>query len=50
MISATYNALKKLAGNVDVLLINLSRGVEQMESLRFDPISPSVILNVRKPD
>ena len=50
MISATHQALKKLAGNVDVLLISLSRGVEQMESLRFDAISPSVILGVRKPD
>lgn len=49
MISATYAVMKRLAGTVDVLLMNLSRGVEQLESLRFEAINPSVLLRVRKP-
>lgn len=49
MISATYQTLKRLAGPVDVLLMNLSRGVEQLESLRFEAINPTVLLRVIKP-
>ncbi len=47
MISATYAVLKRL-GTVDVLLMNLSRGVEQLESLRFEAVNPTVLLRVRK--
>jgi len=47
MISATYAVLKRL-GPVDVLLMNLSRGVEQLESLRFEAVNPTVLLRVRK--
>src|SRR5262249_31898240 len=36
MLSATYAVLKRLAGSAEVLLVNLSRGVEQLESLRFE--------------
>lgn len=49
MLSATYAVLKRLAGSVDVLLMNLSRGVEQMESLRFEAVNPTFLLRVRKP-
>ena len=49
MISATYAVLKRLATNVDVLLMNLSRGVEQLESLRFEAVNPTVLLRVKKP-
>jgi precorrin-6Y C5,15-methyltransferase (decarboxylating) len=49
MLSATYAVLKRLAGTVDVLLMNLSRGVEQMESLRFEAVNPTFLLRVRKP-
>ena len=49
MISATYAVLKRLAGPVDVLLVNLARGVEQLESLRFEAVNPTVLLRVRKP-
>jgi len=49
MITATYQVLKRLAPSVDVLLMNLARGVEQLESLRFEAVNPSVILRVRKP-
>jgi precorrin-6Y C5,15-methyltransferase (decarboxylating) len=48
MISATYAVLKRLAPAVDVLLMNLSRGVEQLESLRFEAVNPTVLLRVRK--
>lgn len=49
MISATYAVMKRLAPPVDVLLMNLARGVEQMESLRFEAVNPTVLLRVRKP-
>ncbi|MBA4189332.1 MAG: cobalamin biosynthesis bifunctional protein CbiET [Planctomycetaceae bacterium] len=48
MISSTYAVLKRLAGRVDVLLMNLARGVEQLESLRFEAINPTVLLRVEK--
>lgn len=48
MISATYAVLKRLGGRVDVLLMNLARGVEQLESLRFEAINPTVLLRVEK--
>jgi len=48
MISATYAVLKRLATTVDVLLMNMSRGVEQLESLRFEAINPTVLLRVVK--
>ena len=49
MISATYGIMKRLGGTVDVLLMNLARGVDQLESLRFEAVNPSVLLRVRKP-
>jgi precorrin-6B C5,15-methyltransferase / cobalt-precorrin-6B C5,C15-methyltransferase len=49
MISTTYGVLKRLGGTVDVLLMNLARGVEQLESLRFEAVNPTVLLRVRKP-
>lgn len=48
MISSTYAVLKRLGGHVDVLLMNLARGVEQLESLRFEAINPTVLLRVQK--
>jgi precorrin-6B C5,15-methyltransferase / cobalt-precorrin-6B C5,C15-methyltransferase len=48
MLSATYAALKRLGGRVDVLLLNLSRGVEQLEALRFEAVNPTVLLRVEK--
>ncbi|MGL6075647.1 MAG: precorrin-6y C5,15-methyltransferase (decarboxylating) subunit CbiE [Fimbriiglobus sp.] len=49
MITATYQVLKRLSPTVDVLLMNLARGVEQLESLRFEAVNPTVLLRVRKP-
>ena len=49
MIAATHAVFKRLGPAVDVLLMNLARGVEQMESLRFEAVNPTVLLTVRKP-
>jgi precorrin-6Y C5,15-methyltransferase (decarboxylating) len=48
MLSATYAALKRLTPRVDVLLLNLSRGVEQLEAPRFEAVNPTVLLRVEK--
>ncbi len=48
-LSATYAVLKALANTVDVLLVNLARGVDQLETLRFDAINPTFLLGVSKP-
>ena len=49
MLTATYSVLKRLASGVSVLLVNLSRGVEQLESLRFEAINPTFLLRAQKP-
>lgn len=48
MLTATYAVLKRLATRVEVLLVNLSRGVEQLESLRFEAVNPTFLLRVQK--
>ncbi|GIW84357.1 MAG: precorrin-6y C5,15-methyltransferase (decarboxylating) subunit CbiE [Thermogemmata sp.] len=48
MISATYQVLKRLGGRVEVVLMNLARGVEQLESLRFEAVNPTVLLRIEK--
>ncbi len=48
MLTATYAVLKRLASHVEVLLLNLSRGVEQLESLRFEAVNPTFLLRVQK--
>jgi precorrin-6Y C5,15-methyltransferase (decarboxylating) len=47
-LSATYAALKHLAGTIEVLLVNVARGVEQLETLRFDAVNPTFLLAVGK--
>jgi precorrin-6B C5,15-methyltransferase / cobalt-precorrin-6B C5,C15-methyltransferase len=49
MLTLTYETLKRLAPSVSVLLVNLSRSVEQLESLRFDAVNPTFLLRVVKP-
>jgi precorrin-6Y C5,15-methyltransferase (decarboxylating) len=49
MLTATYAVLKRLGAGVEVLLVNLSRGVEQLESLRFEAVNPTFLLRVQKP-
>jgi precorrin-6Y C5,15-methyltransferase (decarboxylating) len=48
-LSATYAALKSAAGRVEVLLVNVARGVEQLETLRFEAVNPTFLLSVTKP-
>src|SRR5262245_16621878 len=49
MLAQTYDALKRLAPAVSVLLVNLSRSVEQLEALRFDAVNPTFLLRAVKP-
>jgi precorrin-6Y C5,15-methyltransferase (decarboxylating) len=48
MLSATYAALKRLAGSVQVLMVNVARGTEQLETLRFEAVNPTFLLRVAK--
>ncbi len=47
-LSATYAALKKLISPVHVCLVNIARGVEQLETLRFEAVNPTFLLAVSK--
>src|SRR5262249_39096844 len=49
MLNAAYTSLKSLAGHVEVLLVNLARGTEQLETLRFESVNPTFLLCVGKP-
>jgi precorrin-6Y C5,15-methyltransferase (decarboxylating) len=49
-LSAAHAALKRLAGSVRVLLINIARGTEQLETLRFEAVNPTFLLRVSKGD
>src|SRR6478672_6048075 len=49
MLSLTYETLKRLSPGVSVLLVNLSRSVEQLEALRFEAVNPTFVLRVVKP-
>jgi precorrin-6Y C5,15-methyltransferase (decarboxylating) len=49
MIGASYQVLKRLAGQVEVLLMHVARGVEQLDSLRFEAVNPTVLLRALKP-
>jgi precorrin-6Y C5,15-methyltransferase (decarboxylating) len=44
----TYDVLKALAGRVHVLMVNIARGNEQFETLRFEAVNPTFLLNVSK--
>ena len=49
MLGATYETLKRLCPGVTVLLVNLSRSVEQLEALRFESVNPTFLLRAVKP-
>ncbi|HZU36395.1 MAG TPA: precorrin-6y C5,15-methyltransferase (decarboxylating) subunit CbiE [Gemmataceae bacterium] len=49
-LGATYEGLKQFVRPVQVLLVNLARGTEQMETLRFEALNPTFLLSVRKPE
>jgi precorrin-6B C5,15-methyltransferase / cobalt-precorrin-6B C5,C15-methyltransferase len=59
-LTASYGALKSLAahrdsseasrpdGRVQVLLVNIARGVEQLETLRFESVNPTFLISVTR--
>jgi precorrin-6B C5,15-methyltransferase / cobalt-precorrin-6B C5,C15-methyltransferase len=47
-LSATYTVLKNLTASVQVLLVNLARGTEQLETLRFEAVNPTFLLSLTK--
>jgi precorrin-6Y C5,15-methyltransferase (decarboxylating) len=47
-LTATYSVLKSLAGSVQVSLLNVARGVEQLETLRFEAVNPTFLLSITK--
>jgi precorrin-6Y C5,15-methyltransferase (decarboxylating) len=48
-LSSTYAVLRHIAPAVQALLVNVARGVEQLESLRFESLNPTFLLGVIKP-
>jgi precorrin-6Y C5,15-methyltransferase (decarboxylating) len=48
-LNTTYHVLKPLAGGVQVLLVNVARGIEQLETLRFEAVNPTFLLSAGKP-
>jgi precorrin-6Y C5,15-methyltransferase (decarboxylating) len=49
-LSVTYAGLRRLAGQVEALLVHVARGVEQLEALRFESLNPTFLLTVGKND
>ncbi|MBX9681351.1 MAG: precorrin-6y C5,15-methyltransferase (decarboxylating) subunit CbiE [Gemmataceae bacterium] len=49
-LSANYAAMKELAASVQVLLIQLSRGTDQLEAIRFEALNPTFLLTIDKPE
>ncbi len=47
-LSSIYATLRNLTRPVQVLLVNISRGAEQLESLRFEAVNPTFVLAVTK--
>lgn len=45
-LNATYDQLKALANPVQLLLVNVARGMEQLETLRFEAVNPTFVLSV----
>jgi len=48
-LGAVYQALKELATPVQGMLVNIARGTEQLETLRFEALNPTFLLTVTKP-
>ena len=47
-LSSTHAVLRRLADHVEALLVSVARGVEQLESLRFESLNPTFLLAVTK--
>jgi precorrin-6Y C5,15-methyltransferase (decarboxylating) len=48
-LGAAYETLKRCAHPVEAMLINIARGTEQLETLRFEALNPNFLLIVAKP-
>jgi precorrin-6Y C5,15-methyltransferase (decarboxylating) len=48
-LSSTYAVLRRLSPEVHALLVNVARGVEQLETVRFESLNPTFLLHVGKP-
>lgn len=48
-LGAVYNALKEIVFPVQAMLVNIARGTEQLETLRFEALNPTFLLTVTKP-
>ncbi len=48
-LNASYATLQALARPVQVMMVNIARGNEQFESLRFEAVNPTFLLWVTKP-
>jgi precorrin-6Y C5,15-methyltransferase (decarboxylating) len=47
-LGTAYAVLKGLARSVQVLLVNIARGTEQLETLRLEAVNPTFLLSVNK--
>jgi precorrin-6Y C5,15-methyltransferase (decarboxylating) len=47
-LSTTHSVLKRLAGHVQVLMVNIARGTEQLETMRFEAVNPTFLLTITK--
>ena len=47
-LAAAYAALKRLAGEVRLWNVSISRGIEQMDRVRFESVNPTFLLAVVK--
>lgn len=48
-VSAATETLKRLGCEVELLLVNLARGTQQLQNIRFEALNPSFLLSVTKP-
>jgi len=48
-LGAVYQALKEIGSPVQAMLVNIARGADQLETLRFDALNPTFLLTVPKP-
>ncbi|QDU95259.1 precorrin-6y C5,15-methyltransferase (decarboxylating) subunit CbiE [Lignipirellula cremea] len=49
-VAAVRAVLRKLECEVNVLMINIARGVEQLERMRFESLNPTFLLTASKPE
>jgi precorrin-6Y C5,15-methyltransferase (decarboxylating) len=48
-LGTAHGVLRRAAGTVQVLLVNIARGTEQFETLRFEAVNPTFLLSAGKP-